>query len=50
MRGIEYDRIVGDMGKLVERLCEVAEEEGSQRVYDLAEEISELIGELRKLS
>ena len=49
MRGSEYDRIVGDMGKLVERLCEVAEEEGSQRVYDLAEELVERLVELRSL-
>lgn len=49
VRGSEYDRIVGDMEKLAERLCEAAEEEGSQRIYDLAEELLEKLVELRSL-
>ena len=49
MLGSEYERIVGDMERLAERLREAAEEEGSQRVYDLAEELLERLVELRSL-
>ncbi len=50
MRASEYERIVDDLKTLAERLRETAEEEGSQRVYDMADELSGLLHELGRLS
>lgn len=49
MGGRDYDRIVDGMEVLAEALRDASEEEGSQRFFDLAEELTELLDELRSL-
>ena len=49
MRESDFGRIVGELRDVTERLREVSDEESSQRVYDLAEELSELLERLGEL-
>lgn len=50
MRAGEYERIMDDLRVLAKRLRVAAEEEGSQRDYDMADELSGLLYELGRLS
>ena len=50
MRAGEHERIMDDLRVLAKRLRETAEEADCQRVYDMADELSELLYELGMLS
>ncbi len=43
----EYARVIDRIGSVADRLEELSEEEGSQRAYELAEELRELLDRLR---
>ncbi len=50
MGGRDYDRIVDGMEIIAEAIRKASERDDAQACYDLSEELSELLDELRELS
>ena len=49
MASVEYRDIIDKIGALARELDALSEEEGSQQAYDLADELREMVDELRSL-